>query len=172
VYHVLPVSLDCPVLIAPSVFSNVYLSCVLCTLCCQFLWIVQFWLPLRYSLTFICPVSCVPRVASFSGLSSFDCPFDILSDIYMFLISDILNNIKTNWINTGTWWGKNREETLIFIYGYSLVISFWSIFQLGFGPVSTLFFFFLFIPSTILITLVWSCISAGSSVASISFYII
>jgi hypothetical protein len=26
---------------------------VLCTLCCQFLWIVHFWLPLRYSLTFI-----------------------------------------------------------------------------------------------------------------------
>jgi hypothetical protein len=26
---------------------------VLCTLCCQFLWFVPFWLPLRYSLTFI-----------------------------------------------------------------------------------------------------------------------
>ena len=26
---------------------------VLCTLCCQFLWIVLFWLPLRYSLMFI-----------------------------------------------------------------------------------------------------------------------
>ena len=26
---------------------------VLCTLCCQFLWIVHFWLPLRYSLAFI-----------------------------------------------------------------------------------------------------------------------
>jgi hypothetical protein len=51
----LPVSLDCPFLIAPS--------------CCQFLWIVQFWLPLRYSLTFI---------YSFSGLSIFDCLFGIL----------------------------------------------------------------------------------------------
>jgi hypothetical protein len=60
VYPMLPVSLDCHFLIAPSVFSNVYLSvsldchflnassvfsnvylfCVLCTLCCQFLWIV------------------------------------------------------------------------------------------------------------------------------------
>ena len=78
VYPMLPVSLYCPFLIAPSVFSNVYLSCVLCTLCCQFLWIVHFWLPLRYSLTFICPVSCVPYVASFSGLSTFDCPFSIL----------------------------------------------------------------------------------------------
>ena len=27
---------------------------VLCTLCCQFLWIVHFWLLLLYSLTFIC----------------------------------------------------------------------------------------------------------------------
>jgi hypothetical protein len=24
-----------------------------CVLCCQFLWIVHFWLPLRYSLTLI-----------------------------------------------------------------------------------------------------------------------
>ena len=28
-------------------------SCVLCTQCCQFLWIVHSWLPLRFSLTFI-----------------------------------------------------------------------------------------------------------------------
>ena len=32
VYPMLPVSLDCLFLIAPWVFSNVYLSCVLCTL--------------------------------------------------------------------------------------------------------------------------------------------
>ena len=30
-----------------------FLFFVLCTLCCQFLWIVLFWLPLRYSLMFI-----------------------------------------------------------------------------------------------------------------------
>jgi hypothetical protein len=78
VYPILPVSLDCTLLIAPSVFSNVYLSCVLCTLCCQFLWIVHYWLPLRCSLTFIYPVSCVPYVASFSGFSIFDCPFGVL----------------------------------------------------------------------------------------------
>jgi hypothetical protein len=41
-YPMLPVSLDCP-----------------------------FSLPLGYSLTFICPVSCVPYVANFSGLSYF-----------------------------------------------------------------------------------------------------
>jgi hypothetical protein len=34
-----------------SVF--VFLFFVLYTLCCQFLWIIQFWLSLRYSLTFI-----------------------------------------------------------------------------------------------------------------------
>jgi hypothetical protein len=45
--QMLPVSLDCPFLIALSVFSNVYLSCV-------------------------------PYVASFSGLSIFDCPFGML----------------------------------------------------------------------------------------------
>jgi hypothetical protein len=48
------------ILISPSVFSNVYLSCVLCTICRQFLWIVHCCLPLRCSLTFICLVSCVP----------------------------------------------------------------------------------------------------------------
>ena len=95
--------------IAPSVFSNIYLSCVLYTLCCQFLWIVLFYcpfgilkhvfvlclvylccqfldcsflLPLRYSLTFICPVSCVPYVASFSGLSFFITP-SVFSNIYL-----------------------------------------------------------------------------------------
>ena len=96
--------------IAPSVFSNIYLSCVLCILCCQFLWIVLFHypfgilehlfvlclvysmlpvsldcpfsFPLRYSLTFICPVSCVSYVASFSGLSFFITP-SVFSNIYL-----------------------------------------------------------------------------------------
>ena len=44
-----PVSRDCLFLIAPSVFSSICLS-----------------------------LSCVPYVASFSGLSIFDCPFCIL----------------------------------------------------------------------------------------------
>ena len=48
VYPMLPVSLDC--------LSSPY---VLCTQCCQFLWIVCLRL-----------MSCVPNVASFSGLSS------------------------------------------------------------------------------------------------------
>jgi hypothetical protein len=33
------------IFITPSVFSNIYLSCVLCALCCQFLWIVLFHYP-------------------------------------------------------------------------------------------------------------------------------
>jgi hypothetical protein len=63
----LSVLLDCPFMIAPSVFSNVYLSCdhccqflwivpsvfstvyLLCDHCCQFLWVVLFWLPLLSS---------------------------------------------------------------------------------------------------------------------------
>jgi len=96
--------------IAPSVFSNIYLSCVLCTIFWQFLWIVLFYypfsflyhlfvlclvypmlpvfldcsfsLPLRYSLRFICPVSCEPYVASFSGLSFFTTP-SVFSNIYL-----------------------------------------------------------------------------------------
>jgi len=99
----LPVSPECPFCIAPSVFPNIYLSRVLCawcclclrivhswlplrfsltficlvccTLCCQCLLTVHCWLPLRFSLTFICPVSCVPNVASVSGLFILDCPF-------------------------------------------------------------------------------------------------
>ena len=61
VYPMLPVSQDCLLLITPSVFSNVYLPCVLCTQCCQCLRIVYYWLHLRFSLTFICPVYCVPK---------------------------------------------------------------------------------------------------------------
>ena len=100
--------------ITPSVFSNIYLSCVLCTLCCQLLWIVlvyspvgilqhlfvmcllypmlpvsldcPFSLPLRYSLTFICPVSCVPYVASFSGLYFFIITPSVFSNRYLYCV--------------------------------------------------------------------------------------
>ena len=41
----------------------------------------QFVLPLRYSLTFICPVSCVPYVASFSGLSIFFIAPSVFSNV-------------------------------------------------------------------------------------------
>ena len=92
----IPLTFICPVSCVPyvasfsglsffitrSVFSNIYLSCVLCTLCCQFLWIVLFLLPVRYSLTCICPVSCVPYVASFSRLSFF-ITRSVFSNIYL-----------------------------------------------------------------------------------------
>ena len=47
----------CLHIVASNTYCVVFLFCfffVLCTLCFQFLWIVHFWLPLRYSLTFIC----------------------------------------------------------------------------------------------------------------------
>jgi hypothetical protein len=74
----LSVSMACPFFVAPSVFSNVYLSCVLCVQCCQFHWLVHSSLSLQYSLTFICLVSCVSNVTSFSGLSFLRCPFSFL----------------------------------------------------------------------------------------------
>ena len=117
VYLMLPVSLDClftlplrysltcicPVscvsyvasfsgfsfYITPSVFSNIYFSCVFCALFCQFLWIVFFSLHLRYSLTCICPVSCVLYVASFSGLSFFITP-SVFSNMYLSSVLCIL----------------------------------------------------------------------------------
>ena len=105
VYPMLPVSLDCPFLITPSscvpyVASFSGLSVfdypfVLCTLCCQFLWIVDFWLPLRlvYPMLpvsldcpfLITPSSCVPYVTSFSGLSVFDYPFVLCTLCCQFL---------------------------------------------------------------------------------------
>ena len=41
------------VMVVSNTYSVVFLLVfVLCTLCCQFLWIVHIWLPLWYSLTF------------------------------------------------------------------------------------------------------------------------
>jgi hypothetical protein len=62
----LPVSLD-----SPSSFF-------LCVQCCQFLWLVLSSLPLQFSLTFICPVSCVSNVARFTGLSILRFPISFL----------------------------------------------------------------------------------------------
>ncbi|CAB9538510.1 hypothetical protein BROOK1789B_20 [Bathymodiolus brooksi thiotrophic gill symbiont] len=97
----LPVSLDCPFLITPSScgpyvasfsrLSVLYYPFVLCTLCCQFLWIVSFDYPfvlLPVSLDclfFITPSSCVPFVTSFSGLSVSDYPFVLCTLCCQFL---------------------------------------------------------------------------------------
>ena len=101
VYPMLPVSLDCPCLIIPSScvpnvasFSGLFVSdypFVLCTLCCQFLWIVSFdypfvLLPVSLNCLFlITPSSCVPYVASFSGLSVLDYPFVLCTQCCQFL---------------------------------------------------------------------------------------
>ena len=51
-------------------------SCVLCTQCCHFLWILNSRWPLLLSLTFIRLVSCVPNVATVSVLSILDFYFE------------------------------------------------------------------------------------------------
>jgi hypothetical protein len=58
---------------------------------------LSFFLPLRYSLTFICPVSCVPYVASFSKLSS-------LSSLrYSRILTGLLKRtIQRNWQHSKT----------------------------------------------------------------------
>ena len=61
-YPMLPVSLDYPIWIVPSAFSNVYSSFVMCTQCCQCLWIIHSWVPLRFSLD--CHFLIVPSVLS------------------------------------------------------------------------------------------------------------
>ena len=82
---------------------------VLCTLCCQCLWIVHFWLPLQYSLTFIvfvlCTLCCqslwivhfwLPlRVASVSGLSTSDCPFvlPVSLDCPLLIAPSVFSNV-------------------------------------------------------------------------------
>jgi len=58
----MPVFPDCPFLIALSVFSSVYLSCVLCAQCSTCLRIVHSWVPLRFSLD--CQFLIVPSVLS------------------------------------------------------------------------------------------------------------
>jgi hypothetical protein len=79
VYPVLPVSLDCPFLIFPSVLSSVYVRPVfyvsgvtsvsgLSILDC----------PFGFPNVYFRPVSCVAGIDSFSGLSILDCPFGFL----------------------------------------------------------------------------------------------
>jgi hypothetical protein len=74
----LSVSLYWPFLIAPSVFSYVYFSCVLYIQCCLCFCIDHSWLPLRFSLTFICHVSCMSNVVCVSVLTILYCPFGSL----------------------------------------------------------------------------------------------
>jgi hypothetical protein len=68
----LPVSLDCPLLIAPMVFSNVYLLYPMLPVSLDCPLLIA---PMVFSSVYL---SCVPYVTSFSGLSFFDCPYGIL----------------------------------------------------------------------------------------------
>ena len=79
----LPVSLDCPFTL-PLRYS---LTCICPVSCVSYVASfsgLSFLLPLRYSLTCICPVSCVPYVANFSGLSFFITP-SVFSNMYVVL---------------------------------------------------------------------------------------
>ena len=57
--------LRCFCLFASGDFRHVLCCCfsfVLCALCCQFLWVLQFWLRLRYYLVFIFLIECLINV--------------------------------------------------------------------------------------------------------------
>ena len=68
-----PLSLDCPFLIASTVFSHIYL-------CCHCLWIVHSWFPLQFPLTVI-------YAAIVSGFSILDCLYSFLSRLFMLPLS-------------------------------------------------------------------------------------
>jgi hypothetical protein len=63
--------------IVPSAFSNIYLSCVLCTLWCQFLWLSFFIVPSAFSNIYLSCVLCT-LCCQFLWIVLFYCPFGIL----------------------------------------------------------------------------------------------
>ena len=85
-----PVISVCLCIVVSNAYCVVLLFCffVLCTQCCQFLWIVHFWWPLRYSLTFICFV-CLRLVYPMLPVS-LDCPFlmalSVFSNVYLMFV--------------------------------------------------------------------------------------
>ena len=79
----LPVSLDC-LFSLPLQHYLTFICAVSCVpYVASFSWF-SFWLPLRYSLIFICPLSYEPYAASLSGLSFFISP-SVLSSIFFIL---------------------------------------------------------------------------------------
>ena len=129
----LPVSLDCQFwsllrLVASfSGLSVFYYPFVLCTLCYQLLWLVSFWLPLRLVYPMlpvsldcqicITPSSCVPYVASFSGLSVLITPSSCCQFLWIVWhqkekkkIFQLLNTKKTTtcW-KCKSWLGKSTR---------------------------------------------------------------
>ena len=93
----LPVSLDCLFSIASSVFSNVYLSCVLCSQCCQCLWIVYSRLSLRFSVD--CLFSIAPSVFSNVYFNNFQAIYSDLKEEANYLIK---HPVMGRWLETWT----------------------------------------------------------------------
>jgi hypothetical protein len=60
----------------------VLFSFVLCTPCYQFLWVVHFWLPLLYSLMFICLIVVLDEITN-SSISISECVFSICKLNYL-----------------------------------------------------------------------------------------
>ena len=79
VYPALPVSLDCPFLIVPSVsLTFIFVLCLVYPALPVSLDCPFLIAPSVFSNVYFRPVSCVPGVTSVSGLSILDCPFGIL----------------------------------------------------------------------------------------------
>ena len=77
------------VMVIVLVFCVVFLfclssSCILCTLCCQFLWIVHSWLSLRFSLTFIYSISVWEAITVWYCSCMFCSLFDIKCILMLF----------------------------------------------------------------------------------------
>ena len=80
VYPVLPVSLDCPYLIAPSVFSNVYLPV---SLDCPYLIAPSVFSNVYLPVSLYCPYLIAPSVFSNVYLPvSLDCPYLIAPSVF------------------------------------------------------------------------------------------
>jgi hypothetical protein len=77
----LPVSLDCP-FVLPRRYSLAFICPVSCVPYVTSFSRLSFSFPRRHSLAFICPVSCVPYVTSFSRLF-FYCPVGILYHLFV-----------------------------------------------------------------------------------------
>jgi hypothetical protein len=73
-----------------SVLSLVFcLSCVLCVQCRQWIWIGHSWLPIRFSLTFICTLwLCILWITFLNGVYLFVC-FENFKPVVMYTIISI-----------------------------------------------------------------------------------
>ena len=93
-YPNFPVSLDCPYLIAPSVFSNVYLPL---SLDCPYLIAPSVFSNVYLPLSLDCPYLIAPSVFSNVYLPlSLDCPYLIAPSVFstVYYLQRILNNVK------------------------------------------------------------------------------